>query len=103
MPPSDPTQEPAGFYAVDVKEFVVYTLLRLVLLAASFALVAGIWLAFTDEVPLLWAIVLAFVISGVGSYFVLQRPRNRFAAVVERKADKATAAYERVRAREDAD
>ena len=41
-----------GIYPHLVKEFAVYTLLRLVLLAGSFAMVAGIWLAVADEVPL---------------------------------------------------
>lgn len=86
-----------------MREFVVYTLLRLLLLAGSFALVVGVWLAFTDEVPLLWAIVIAFLISGIGSYFVLNRPRRAFADVVERRAGRVTAAFEQARAREDAD
>ena len=67
-----------GIYPHLVKEFAVYTLLRLVLLAGSFAMVAGIWLAVADEVPLLWVLVIAFVVSGVASYFILNRPRERF-------------------------
>ena len=41
-----------GIYPYLVKEFAVYTLLRLVVFAASLAIVAGIWLAVADEVPL---------------------------------------------------
>ena len=82
---------------------MVYTLLRLILLLASFGIVVGVWLAFTDQVPILWAIVIAFVVSGVGSYFVLNPQRSRFAAVVERRAERATAALDRARSKEDAD
>ena len=92
-----------GIYPHLVKEFAVYTLLRLVLLAGSFAIVAGIWLAVADEVPLLWVLVIAFVLSGVASYFVLNRPRERFAQRVDERARRASAAFEARKAREDAD
>jgi len=92
-----------GIYPHLVKEFAVYTLLRLVLLAASFAIVAGIWLAVADEVPLLWVLVIAFVVSGVASYFILNRPRERFAQRVDERARRASAAFEARKAREDAE
>ena len=90
-----------GIYPHLVKEFAVYTLLRLVLLAASFAIVAGIWLAVADEVPLLWVLVIAFVMSGVASYFILNRPREQFAQRVDERARRASAAFEARKARED--
>jgi uncharacterized membrane protein len=86
-----------------VKEFVVYTTLRLVVFAASFAVVVGIWLAVADRVPLVWAVVIAFVVSGVASYFLLNRPRESFARRVDERARRATEAFEARRAREDAD
>ena len=92
-----------GNYPDLVKEFVVYTLLRLVLFAASFAIVAGIWLAVADEVPVLWVFVTAFVISGLASYFVLNPQRERFAQRVDERARRASAAFEAHKAREDAD
>ena len=92
-----------GIYPHLVKEFAVYTLLRLVLLAGSFAIVAGIWLAVADEVPLLWVLVIAFVVSGVASYFILNRPRERFAQRVDARARRASAAFEARKAREDAE
>jgi hypothetical protein len=92
-----------GYYPDLVKEFVVYTLLRLVLFAASFAIVAGIWLAVADEVPVMWVFVIAFVISGLASYFVLNPQRERFAQRVDERARRASAAFEAHRAREDAD
>ena len=50
-----------------MKEFVVYTVLRILLFVASLAIVAGIWLLLTDEVPLLWVLVLGFALSGIAS------------------------------------
>ena len=92
-----------GIYPHLVKEFAVYTLLRLVLLAGSFAIVAGIWLAVADEVPLLWVLVIAFVMSGVASYFILNRPREQFAQRVDERARRASVAFEARKAREDAE
>jgi hypothetical protein len=92
-----------GNYPEPVKEFVVYTLLRLLLFVASFAIVAGVWLALSDNVPLMWAFVIAFVVSGVASYFLLNRPRESFARRVDERARRASAAFEARKAREDAD
>ena len=86
-----------------VKEFVVYTLMRLVMFVAAFGIVAGIWLAVAGRVPVMWALVVALAVSGVASYFVLDRQRERFAQRVDERARKATAAFEALRAREDAD
>ena len=86
-----------------MKEFVVYTVLRILLFVASLAIVAGIWLLLTDEVPLLWVLVLGFALSGIASYFLLNRQRAAFAGRVEERAQKATARFEEMRAREDAD
>jgi len=91
-----------AFYPEPVKEFVVYTALRLVLFVGAFAVTAGIWLAVSDSVPLLWALVIALLVSGVASYFMLDRPRESFARRVER-ARKASAAFEERKAREDVD
>ena len=90
-------------YPDPVKEFVVYTALRLVMFAAAFAIIAGIWLAVSDNVPVLWALVIAMVVSGVASYVLLDRQRERFARRVDERARRATAAFEAMKAREDAD
>jgi len=86
-----------------VKEFVVYTLMRLVLFVAAFAIVAGIWLAVADSVPVMWVLIIALAVSGVVSYFVLDRQRERFARRVDERARRASAAFEAMKAREDAD
>lgn len=86
-----------------VKEFVIYTALRLLLFVVSFLVVIGVWLGLTDSVPLLWALLISLAVSGVASYFLLRGPREAFARVVDRRAGRATAAYERMKAKEDAD
>jgi ABC-type multidrug transport system fused ATPase/permease subunit len=85
-----------------VKEFVIYTLLRLVVLVATFAIVAGIWLLFADSLDWFWTIVIAFVLSGVASYPLLNRPRAAFANRVETRAERAAAAFEAMKTKEDA-
>ena len=90
-------------YAEGVKEFVVYTALRIVLFLASLAIVLGVWMLLSDTVSVTWAVVIAFVISGVGSYFLLNRQRAAFARRVEVRAERATAKFEEMKAREDAD
>ena len=85
-----------------MKEFVVYTVLRVVLFLASFAVVIGLMaLAFDGRYNLFWAIVAAFLISGIASYFILDRQREAFARRVETRAAKASAAFEARKARED--
>lgn len=85
-----------------MKEFVVYTALRVVLFLAAFGVVVGVMaLAFGGRYNLFWAIILAFLISGVASYFILDRQREAFARRVETRAAKAAAAFEERKARED--
>lgn len=87
-----------------MKEFVVYTVLRIVLFLASFGIVVGIMaFAFDGSYNLFWAVVLAFLISGIGSFFILDRQREAFARRVETRAAKAAAAFEERKAREDTD
>lgn len=90
-------------YPGGVKEFWVYTLLRLALFLGSLGIVVGVWFLIDDSVPLLWAIVIAFVLSGVGSYFLLNGPRDAFARRVERRAERMSAKIEELRTKEDAD
>lgn len=86
-----------------MKEFVVYTLARIGLFVASYAVIAGIYLLVTggDTLPLLWPLLLAAVVSAVASYYLLRGQRDRFAAVVQRRAEVASARFEERRAKED--
>jgi len=86
-----------------VKEFWVYTLMRLGMFVGSFVLVVAVWYVISGDVPVIWAIVIAFVASGVGSYFLLERQRQRLAARVETRAAKMSERFEEQRAKEDVD
>jgi ABC-type bacteriocin/lantibiotic exporter with double-glycine peptidase domain len=86
-----------------MKEFWIYTGLRIALFVASLGVVAGVWMLVADEVPLLWVVVVAFALSGVASYVLLNRQREAFARRVEARAERASAAFEAARAKEDKD
>ena len=81
-------------------EFWIYTGLRLLSLVATFGIVAGIWSLVAGEVDIFFSVILAFVISGVLSFFVLDPQRRAFAEKVEARAAKAV---EAARAKEDAE
>lgn len=88
-----------------MKEFLVYTGLRILLFVGSLALVLGLWALLwgPEQVPVLWPVLVAFLLSGVASYFLLNRQREAFARRVEERARRASAAFEQRKAREDAD
>ena len=84
-----------------MKEFVVYTGLRLLMFAATFGIIVGVWLLVGDEANILVAVVVAFIVSGVGSYFLLNGQREALAHRVEVRAERATKAFEERKAKED--
>ncbi|WP_459971750.1 DUF4229 domain-containing protein [Nocardioides pyridinolyticus] len=86
-----------------MKEFWIYTALRLLLFLASFGIVVGLWFLVADEVPVLYALVIALVISGVGSYFLLGIPRERLARRVQLRAERMTSRMEEMKSKEDRD
>jgi small-conductance mechanosensitive channel len=86
-----------------VKEFVVYTAMRIGLFVASLFVVFGIWMRISDQVPVLWAVVIALVLSGVASYFLLRRQREAFARRVERRAERMQERFEQSKSKEDVD
>lgn len=90
-------------YPDAVKEFWIYTALRIGLFLATFATVVGVWMLVSDRVPVLWALVLSFALSGVVSYFMLNRSREALARKVQERAERASAALEAQRSKEDAD
>jgi hypothetical protein len=81
-----------------VKEFVVYTLLRVALFVATFAIIAGLWALVAGSFPWFVILIVSFVISGIASYFLLNGQRVAFASRVEKRAD---AAVDRMRSKED--
>jgi uncharacterized membrane protein len=90
-------------YPEPVKEFYIYTGLRIALFLGSFGIVVGLWFAITGQAPIFWAVVIAFVVSGLGSYFLLNRQREALARRVQTRAEAMTAKVEEMRAKEDAD
>ena len=86
-----------------MKEFWIYTGLRIALFLGALGIVVGIWLLAADEVPVLWAVVIAFAVSGVGSYFLLDRQREAFARRVDARASAASKRLEEMRSKEDAE
>jgi hypothetical protein len=86
-----------------VKEFVVYTALRLLMFAATFGIVIGIWLLVGGAANIFVAVVIAFIASGLGSYFLLNGQREAFAQRVEARAARAAKAFDELKAKEDAD
>jgi uncharacterized membrane protein len=86
-----------------VKEFAVYTALRIGLFVASLAVVVGVWMLVAEQVPIVWAVAIAFVLSGVASYFLLNRQREAFARRVENRAERVQERFEQMKSKEDAD
>ncbi len=86
-----------------MKEFIVYTAMRIGLFVTSLVVVIGVWLLVADQVPVLWAVVIAFVMSGVASYFLLNRQREAFARRVERRAERMQERFEEMKSKEDVD
>ena len=88
-----------------MKDFLIYTLGRIGLLIACYAVFAGLWvLAFKDSQGLLiWPFVAAVIVSSLLSLKFLKGPRERFARHVEARAERATARFEEMKAREDAE
>jgi CHASE2 domain-containing sensor protein len=86
-----------------VKEFWVYTLARLALFVVTWVAVTGIAALVTGEPYPVVTLLIAFLISGVGSYVVLRGPREALARKVEERAGRASARYEQMRSSEDVD
>ena len=86
-----------------MREFVVYTALRLAVFVASLAVVVGVWMLVADTVPILWPLVIALAVSGLASYFLLNRQREAFARRVEQRAERVHERFERMKAKEDVD
>ena len=88
-----------------MKHFVVYTLLRLGLFVATYAVLAGLAVALFGNEPsvLFVTLVVAAVLSSLLSLKLLAGPRERFAASVEARASRARGKFEEMRSREDAD
>jgi hypothetical protein len=87
-----------------VKPFLIYTAMRLLLFVTTYAVIAGLWvLVFGKQGVLLVPFIAAVIVSSVLSLRLLAPQRERFAAVVQARAERATQRFEERKAREDSD
>jgi hypothetical protein len=87
-----------------MKEFFVYTAARLALFAATYGIVVGLYvLVVGTPVPVLLTLLLAAVISGITSVYLLRGMRERFAAKVQARATRMSQRFEEMKAKEDVD
>ena len=92
-------------YPCAVKHFVVYTVLRLGLFLATFAVLSTLTVLILGPSAVVWfaSLFAAAVISSLLSLRLLAGPRERFAESVEARAGRAKERFEEMRSREDAD
>ncbi|WP_432942658.1 DUF4229 domain-containing protein [Kribbella sp. CA-253562] len=83
-----------------MKEFAVYTGLRLALFAASFAV---LWFALSNWLTVFPLLLLALIVSSILSIFVLRAWRDRLAQRIETRATRMTERLEAARKAEDED
>ena len=87
-----------------MKAFLIYTALRLSLFITCYAVLGGLWvLAFGRDGMLLVPLLAAVVVSSVLSLKLLAPQRERFAAVVQARAERASSRLEDHKSKEDAD
>jgi hypothetical protein len=88
-----------------MKDFVIYTAMRIGLFLACYAVFAGIAVLVTNSngANLVWPFVAAVIVSAGLALKFLKGPRERFAARVQERAARATARFDELKAREDAD
>jgi fatty acid desaturase len=87
-----------------VKEFAIYTALRLAMFMVCYAVFAAVYVAiFGKTGALVWPFLAAIVVSSLLSLKYLAPHRERFASVVQARAERATARYEEMRSKEDVD
>ena len=86
-----------------MKEFAIYTAARLGLFLVSYMVIVGVYLLVSGDrqIPLFWPFLLAIVVSAIASVYLLRAQRERFAQAVQRRAERASARFEEIRAKED--
>jgi hypothetical protein len=83
-----------------MKEFAVYTGLRLVLFAASFGI---LWVALHTWLGIFQLLLLALIVSSILAIFVLRAARDRLAANIEQRAGRIASRIQEARSAEDED
>jgi F0F1-type ATP synthase membrane subunit b/b' len=83
-----------------MKEFAIYTGLRLLLFAACFGV---LWVALHNWIAIFPLLLLALVITSILSFFVLRAARDRLAGTIESRAARIASRIEAARSAEDDD
>lgn len=83
-----------------MKEFAVYTGLRLVLFAGCFAV---LWFALNNWLTVFPLLLLALIVSSILSIFVLRAARDRLAGTIESRATRMSQRLDESRRAEDTD
>jgi uncharacterized protein (DUF983 family) len=83
-----------------MKEFGIYTGLRLVLFAVSFGI---LWVALHTWLAVWPLLFLALIITSILSIFVLRAARDRLAGSIEARAGRISSRIEAARSAEDDD
>jgi uncharacterized membrane protein len=86
-----------------VRAFWTYTAMRVLLFVATAAVVFGAWVLVSGSAPIMWVLIIAFLVSGVASLFLLNPQRTAFARQVDERAHRAAEKFEEMRAKEDVD
>jgi hypothetical protein len=88
-----------------VKHFAIYTVLRLALFLATFAVLSTLSVLIFGGGAVVWfaTLFVAAVVSSLLSLKLLAGPRERFAESVEARAGRARSKFEEMRSREDVD
>jgi len=88
-----------------MKPFLSYTLARLGLFVAAYAvvwLIASIWLDFSS-ITNLWVMLIALVVSSVAAMIMLGGLRQKLALSVQQRAERMSSRIEESRSAEDVD
>ncbi|GAB3078837.1 DUF4229 domain-containing protein [Nocardioides zeae] len=88
-----------------MKQFVIYTLMRLALFVVVYAVVLGVWTLVVGSGPLIQLppLIIAMLISGIVAFVLLDEQREAFAERVDARAKRVSSSYEKSRSREDED
>lgn len=85
-----------------MKAFAIYTALRLAVFVACYAVLAWLYVGlFGQTGALVWPFLAALIVSAVLSWKFLAPQRERFAAVVQARAERASTRFEEMRSKED--
>lgn len=83
-----------------MKEFVVYNVMRLLLLITWVCVVIGVWVLFAgalDRNEVLIGLIIAFIGSGISSWYLLAPQREALAMRLGEGASKASQKYQEAR------